>query len=87
MDSDFSKQMNTIGLHIYTAGIAIQQFFILCFCYLMYAFHKRMRQGYGDYSRGPQWRTLIIAMWVTLFLITVSHSSIPDAATYPFICI
>ncbi|KAF7715219.1 Uncharacterized protein PECH_008713 [Penicillium ucsense] len=71
MDSDFSPEMNKIGLHIYTAGIAVQQFFIVIFCALIYAFHRRMREGAGDYSRGPHWHTLVIAMYGTLACITI----------------
>lgn len=74
MDSDFSKQMNIIGLRIYTAGIAVQEFFIVCFCYLLFVFHKRMRDGAAGYSRGSEWRTLVFAMYATLGLITVSNN-------------
>ena len=72
MDSDFSPEMNKIGLHIYTAGIAVQELFIVLFCGLIFAFHRRMREGTGDYSRGPHWHTLVIAMYGTLGCITVS---------------
>ncbi|KAJ5727032.1 hypothetical protein N7493_006059 [Penicillium malachiteum] len=71
MDSDWSNQMDIIGLHVYTGGIALQQFFILCFCYLLFVFHRRMRQGGGDFGRGRQWHTLVIAMYATLGCITV----------------
>jgi hypothetical protein len=74
MDSDFSAEMNKIGLHIYTAGIAAQQFFILCFCGLLFAFHRRM-QEHGSISRGGGWRPLVMAMWATLAFITVGHLS------------
>lgn len=72
MDSDFSPEMNKIGLHIYTAGIAVQQFFILCFCGLLLAFQRRM-QHYGSISHGRGWRPLAWAMWATLGFITVGH--------------
>ncbi|KAJ5674932.1 uncharacterized protein N7477_004866 [Penicillium maclennaniae] len=71
MDSDFSNEMNRIGLHIYTAGIAAQEFFIVCFCGLLFVFHRRMREGYSEYSRGNQWRTLVFAMYATLGCITI----------------
>jgi hypothetical protein len=74
MDSDFSNEMDRIGLHVYTAGIAAQQFFIVVFCGLLFAFHRRMQQVYGEHSRGYQWRTLVFAMYATLGCITVSHS-------------
>ncbi|CAG8292335.1 unnamed protein product [Penicillium nalgiovense] len=70
MDSDFSAKMTKIGLHIYTAGIAAQQFFILCFCGLLFAFHRRM-QEHGSISRGSGWRPLVMAMWATLTFITI----------------
>lgn len=71
MDSDFSNEMDKIGLHIYTAGIAAQQLFILCFCGLLFVFHRQLRQGHGDESRGRHWHTLVIAMYATLGCITV----------------
>ncbi|KAJ5937908.1 hypothetical protein N7454_004250, partial [Penicillium verhagenii] len=71
MDSGFSNQADRIGLHIYTAGIAVQEFFILCFCGLLVVFHRRMLQGLGDQSKGHQWKTLVIAMYATLGCITI----------------
>lgn len=74
MDSDFSDEMNRIGLHVYTAGIAVQQFFILCFCGLLFAFHRRM-QEHGGILRGNGSQTLVVAMSATLIFITVGRLS------------
>ncbi|PWY66716.1 RTA1 domain protein [Aspergillus heteromorphus CBS 117.55] len=71
MDSDFSNEMDTIGLHVYTAGIAMQEFFILCFCGLLVTFHRRMQGGGGNAERGTEWKTLAIAMYATLGCITI----------------
>lgn len=79
MDSDFSNEMDKIGLHIYTAGIAAQQFFILCFCGLLFVFHRHMRQGHGDQFRGSHWHTLVLAMYATLGCIAVSSLSLESS--------
>ncbi|KAF7585121.1 hypothetical protein BBP40_012345, partial [Aspergillus hancockii] len=71
MDSDFSPQVTKIGLNIYTAGIAVQEFFIICFTGLLISFHRRMLQGYGNIDRGTHWKTLSYAMYVTLGFITI----------------
>ncbi|KAF5864598.1 hypothetical protein ETB97_007156 [Aspergillus alliaceus] len=70
MASDFSNRMNAIGFHIYTAGIAVQEFFILCFCGLLVMFHRRMILGYGSIERGPQWKVMVICMYITLLCLT-----------------
>jgi hypothetical protein len=71
MDSGFSDQADKIGLRIYTSGIAVQEFFVLCFLCMLIAFHRRMRKGLGNVERGTKWQTLVYAMYATLFLITV----------------
>ncbi|OJJ42486.1 hypothetical protein ASPZODRAFT_43043, partial [Penicilliopsis zonata CBS 506.65] len=70
MDSDFSDEMDRIGLHVYTGGIALQELFIVCFCFLLFSFHKRMREGGGMMDRGRTWHTMVMAMYVTLGFIT-----------------
>lgn len=72
MSSDISAEMNKIGLHIYTAGIAAQQFFILCFCGLLVVFQRRMQDD-GSLAHGRGWRTMTWAMWATLVFITVRY--------------
>ncbi|KAI9745827.1 MAG: hypothetical protein M1818_000508 [Claussenomyces sp. TS43310] len=71
MDSDFSPEADKIGLHIYTAGIALQELFVLGFVGLLISFHRKMASGFGNVERGMGWRTLAWAMYATLALITV----------------
>ncbi|RAK71482.1 RTA1 domain-containing protein [Aspergillus fijiensis CBS 313.89] len=74
MDSDFSNEMDKIGLHVYTAGIAVQQFFIVCFIGLLIAFHRRMRQGHGRQDMmgdRQRWQALVFAMYASLSCITI----------------
>ena len=58
-------------MNIYTAGIAIQEFFILCFCALLIVFHKRMLSGYRNIERGNGWKLMVYGMYVTLLCLTV----------------
>ena len=58
-------------MNIYTAGIAIQEFFILCFLALLIVFHKRMLAGYRNIERGNGWKWMVYGMYVTLLCLTV----------------
>lgn len=62
------------GIHIYMAGIGIQQFFIICFLVLAIQFHRQMLQLdrvskiFADKLR---WRYLLYALYGSLLFITV----------------
>jgi len=66
-----SKNFNTLnnGLHIYTAGVALQEFFILCFLFLVYKFERRLRVECSDAQKAEA-RRLLLALYITLGLIT-----------------
>jgi hypothetical protein len=68
-----ASQIQT-GLHIYMAGIGIQEFFILCFFALAVKFQLRMQQleKITSIQGMPQrWRPLLYMLYVSLVLITV----------------
>ncbi|PGH20056.1 hypothetical protein AJ80_03706 [Polytolypa hystricis UAMH7299] len=71
MDSGFSAEVSRIGLRIYTAGIAAQQFFVTVFAVLLGTFFRRMLQGRGNFDKGTTWKPLTIAMFATISLITI----------------
>lgn len=77
-----STNANTLllGTHIYTAGIAVQQFFILCFLGLIIYFHVKMSKGEGRQDRYG-WKRLIYPLYATLLLITVSVATSPQQFT------
>ncbi len=64
-----------VGLNIYLSGMALQQFFILLFLGLMYAFQRRCNQvrssGYGRDGK-RDWRPLLFSLYGVLACITVS---------------
>ncbi|KAB8217607.1 RTA1 like protein-domain-containing protein [Aspergillus novoparasiticus] len=71
LDSDgFGEKLNRTGMNIYTAGIAIQEFFILCFLALLIVFHKRMLSGYRNLERGNAWKLMVYGMYATLLCLT-----------------
>lgn len=63
-----------LGIHIYMAGIGLQEFFILVFVFLATKFHRRMcaidRSGQGTHEPG-KWKALLYALYSSLFLISV----------------
>jgi hypothetical protein len=66
------QQMN--GIHVYMAGIGIQQFFIVCFLVLAFQFHRLMlkldRAG-RLFGEKQNWRKLLYVLYASLLFITV----------------
>lgn len=75
-----------IGLHVYTAGVALQEVFILLFLGLMIVFHRRALQLESPFARientddveevfvpKRNWRGLLYALYAVLFLISVRY--------------
>jgi len=60
------------GLNIYTAGVALQEFFILCFIFLVVSFQRRLKKEETDAMRSMQAKRLVIISYIALALITVS---------------
>lgn len=74
-----SHNTQLLGLHIYMAGIGLQQFFILCFTGLMVTLHRRLiqqeRRGVllDRLQNGSlRWRWLFYGIYFVLLMITVS---------------
>lgn len=74
-----SHDTQLLGLHIYMAGIGLQQFFILCFTGLMITLHRRLiqqeRRGVllDRLQNGSlRWRWLFYGIYCVLLMITVS---------------
>lgn len=68
-----------LGLHIYMAGIGLQQFFILCFTGLMFTLHRRLLQQERRavlldrlQNESLPWRWLSYGTYFVLLMITVS---------------
>lgn len=70
-----------IGLHIYTGGVALQEFFMLCFLGLMVVFHRKAIQFMrfpipleNDTSSNEpkRWKGLFYTLYVVLAFISVS---------------
>ncbi|EHK98278.1 putative protein RTM1 [Glarea lozoyensis 74030] len=58
------------GLHIYTAGLALQLFFILVFSYLVFEFWKRVsREGMVEHKVAA--KKLVITLYCSLTLISI----------------
>lgn len=64
------------GLNIYTAGVALQEFFIFCFLFLVFSFHKRLLKEETDPSRLRGAKKLLFILYASLALISVRQSSI-----------
>jgi hypothetical protein len=70
-----SDQIIKVGLNIYLSGMGAQQFFILVFLGLMYAFQKRCSQVEGSsFGRDGKrsWRPLLYSQYAVLVCISVS---------------
>lgn len=68
--SDDNSTINT-GLHIYTAGVALQQFFIICFTVLSVIFRRRLSRE-CDPERAKSVQPLLYTLYLSLALISVS---------------
>jgi len=58
------------GLHIYTAGVALQEFFILCFLFLVFTFHRRLLREETIPGRLRGAKKLLIILYASLGLIS-----------------
>lgn len=67
VSKNFNTQNN--GLHIYTAGVALQEFFILCFVFLVFTFQKRFARE-ADPSKAGGAKRLLLILYVSLGLIS-----------------
>lgn len=70
------------GLNIYTAGVALQEFFILCFLFLVFTFQRRLSREETDSVRLQGAKKLLIILYVSLTLISVCQS-IPSLSSHP----
>lgn len=84
-----SHKTQLLGLHVYMAGIAFQQFIILCFTCLMITLHRRILQ---QERRGVlldrlqngslRWQWLFYGIYFVLLMITVSIHPPPRSEIY-----
>lgn len=65
-----NKTIN-IGLHVYTAGVVLQQCFIFCFLALSIAFRRRLKKE-CDPEKANGSELVLNTIWVSLALISVS---------------
>lgn len=77
-NSKSSHSTQLMGLHIYMAGIGLQQFFILCFTSMVITLHRRLiqqeRRGVllDRLQNGPlRWRWLFYGIYFVLLMISV----------------
>jgi hypothetical protein len=73
------------GLHVYTAGIGLQEAFVLCFVALMVCFHRKAvaleSAGAERGLRERGWRQPLYALYGVLFVISVRHMPPPLAVS------
>jgi hypothetical protein len=78
------------GLHVYTAGIGLQEAFVLFFITLMIGFHRKAaaleHTDAIQVFRGHGWRQPLYALYSVLFVITVRLTPPPCAARADLIC-
>jgi hypothetical protein len=74
-----SKNFNTLqnGLHIYTAGVALQEFFIFCFLFLVFQFQRRLSKECTR-ERVVEAKKLLLVLYVSLALISVRSTPLPS---------
>ena len=83
-----SENFNTLqnGLHIYTAGVALQEFFIFCFLFLVFTFQRRLSREV-EREKVQESKKLLFVLFASLGLISVRpfysipytrHSACPD---------
>jgi hypothetical protein len=81
-----SPEIVKVGLNIYLSGMGIQQFFILFFVSLMYAFQRRCSRvsvAAQGYDGKRSWRPLLFSQYGVLTCITVS--SVPPTSRLWFL--
>jgi len=59
------------GLHIYTAGVALQESFIFCFLFLVFVFQHRLSKEESDTIRIKGAKKLLLILYASLGLIAV----------------
>lgn len=81
ISKDFQTLQN--GLHIYTAGVALQQFFIICFLCFVFHFNRRIKRECPD--RIAEAHRLLWVMYFALTMISVSSNFAPllNLANHP----
>ncbi|MCJ1389645.1 hypothetical protein MMC18_002502 [Xylographa bjoerkii] len=70
MGQNGDGSMVTLGLNIYSGGVALQQAFILSFISLIIIFHRKMLRGETVQGRHG-WKKLLYPLYATLLLITL----------------
>ncbi|MCJ1400364.1 hypothetical protein MMC11_003569 [Xylographa trunciseda] len=70
MSENGGNSLITIGLNLYSGGVALQQIFILCFISLIIIFHRKMLRGEVVQGR-HDWKRLLYPLYATLLLITL----------------
>ena len=68
------KNVILTGIHLYMAGIGVQEFFIAIFIVIAVTFHRRMLvlEQRGETRRRTKWLRLIVTLYAVLVMITVS---------------
>jgi hypothetical protein len=67
-----NEQTLSNGLHVYTAGVALQELFIFCFVFLVFSFQRRLaREATVEQKVGA--KKLLLILYVSLSLISVSY--------------
>jgi hypothetical protein len=74
LSTNFKTLQN--GLHIYTAGVALQEFFILFFLCLVFTFQRRLFREETDPVRLRGAKKLLFILYASLALISVSSKSL-----------
>lgn len=77
-------QIEQKGLHIYTGGVALQQFFILCFISLALRFHHQLLSGRNVLDiKLLNAKKLLYVLYTSLGLITVRFHLPPPRPPAP----
>ena len=66
------------GLHVYMAGVGVQEGFVLLFSILAARFHIKVRQI--ETGRSTHWKGMLYVVYATLTLITVRN--LPEYAYF-----
>jgi hypothetical protein len=70
------EKLRDTGLHVYQAGIGIQQAFVILFIVVIVGFHRAMlameKSGWRD-SHQRKWKLMVWVLYFVLLMITVSR--------------
>ena len=72
-NSDNSANIQQIGIHVYMAGIGLQELFVLIFIILTIQAYRKLNR-IRETDRPTNWRTIFLVLLASLTLITVSSS-------------